>query len=71
VVGTFELASAMAFDVGVFLCVVGSVMLALARLSMVGRIAEHLEVQEGPMDVDPSLSPDGEPVAPSATVAAK
>jgi len=71
VVGTFELASAMAFDVGVFLCVVGSVMLALARLSMVGRIAEHLEVQEGPMDVDPSLSPDGEPVTPSATVAAK
>ncbi len=54
IVGTFELASAMAFDVGVFLCVVGSVMLALSRLSLVGRIAEHLEVMEGPMDVDPS-----------------
>ncbi len=59
VVGTFEVASAMAFDVGVFMCVVGSVMLALSNLSRVGRIAEHLEIQEGAMDVDPSKSPDG------------
>ena len=53
-IGEVEVASAMGFDLGVFLCVVGSVMLALANLSRIGRIAEHLEVPEGPMDVDPS-----------------
>jgi multicomponent K+:H+ antiporter subunit A len=52
--GEIELATAMAFDLGVFLTVVGSVMLALANLSRVGRRAEHLAVPEGPMDVDPS-----------------
>ncbi|WP_366555492.1 monovalent cation/H+ antiporter subunit A [Aquibaculum sediminis] len=40
VVGTFEVATAMAFDVGVFLTVVGAVMLALANLSRIGRRAE-------------------------------
>lgn len=40
VVGTFEIATALAFDVGVFLTVVGSVMLALANLSRIGRRAE-------------------------------
>ncbi|MDF2094767.1 monovalent cation/H+ antiporter subunit A [Aquibaculum arenosum] len=40
VVGTFEVATAMAFDVGVFLTVVGAVMLALANLSRIGRLAE-------------------------------
>ncbi len=69
VVGTFEVASAMAFDVGVFMCVVGSVMLALSNLSRVGRIAEHLEIQEGAMDVDPSKSPDDPPLSVPATVA--
>ncbi len=72
IVGTFELASAIAFDVGVFLCVVGSVMLALARLSRVGRIAEHLDVPERDMDVDPRDVPDGNVAAeaPSASPAA-
>jgi multicomponent K+:H+ antiporter subunit A len=49
----FELATAMAFDVGVFLAVVGAVMLALETLS-------RLSAQSGtkpnltPMDIDPS-----------------
>jgi len=66
IVGTFEVASAIAFDLGVFLCVVGSVMLALARLSRVGRIAEHLEVAEGAMDVDPRDVPNGAAAAIAA-----
>jgi len=57
VVGEFELATAIAFDVGVFLTVVGSVMVALANLSRIGRIAEHLDIPETAMDVDPSRPP--------------
>ncbi len=53
-VGDIELASAMAFDTGVFLTVIGAVMLALANLSRVARRAEHRPVNEEPMDVDPS-----------------
>lgn len=47
----FELASAMGFDLGVFLCVVGAVMLALNSLS---RIARHTgeKVNRNPMDID-------------------
>lgn len=37
--GDFELASAVVFDAGVLLCVVGAVMLALANLSRLGRRA--------------------------------
>jgi multicomponent K+:H+ antiporter subunit A len=49
----FELATAIAFDVGVFLTVVGSVMLALASLSRIARRAgETVNIE--PMDVDPS-----------------
>lgn len=50
---TFELATAMAFDAGVFLCVVGAVMLALESLS---RIAHRSGERPSPypMDVDPS-----------------
>ncbi len=55
-VGEFELASAMGFDLGVFLTVVGAVMLALANLSRVGRRAARISVNEEPMDVDPSDS---------------
>lgn len=57
VTGEFELATAMLFDVGVFLTVVGAVMLALAHLSRVSRRAEHLPVNPSPMDVDPSEVP--------------
>ena len=54
----FELATAMAFDFGVFFTVVGAVMLALANLSRVGRKAEHYAVNEDAMDVDPSTASD-------------
>ncbi|QPM92539.1 monovalent cation/H+ antiporter subunit A [Pseudooceanicola algae] len=49
----FELATAMAFDLGVFLTVLGAVMLMLYSLS---RIARHSgeDVNEEPMDYDPS-----------------
>ena len=49
-VGDVELASAMAFDLGVFLTVIGAVMLALANLSRIGRRAAHQGVNEEPMD---------------------
>jgi multicomponent K+:H+ antiporter subunit A len=50
---TFELATAMAFDAGVFLCVVGAVMLALESLSRLAfRSGERPSPY--PMDVDPS-----------------
>ena len=51
VVGTFELASAMAFDLGVFLAVVGTVMLALRQISRVEARAERRAVPEGPSDI--------------------
>jgi multicomponent K+:H+ antiporter subunit A len=50
-VGEVELATAMAFDLGVFLTVVGVVMLSLANLSRVGRKAEPVEQPSGPMDI--------------------
>ena len=53
-VGEFELASAMAFDTGVFLTVVGAVMLALANLSRMGRWTGQQPVNKTAMDVDPS-----------------
>ncbi len=49
----FELASAMGFDLGVFLCVVGAVMLALNSLSRIAR-QTGVTVNLDPMDVDPS-----------------
>ena len=55
IVGEFELASAMGFDLGVFLTVVGAVMLALAKLSQVERMAEHADINRHPMDYDPSV----------------
>ena len=47
----FELATAMGFDLGVFLCVVGAVMLMLNSIS---RIARHAgsTVNRKPMDID-------------------
>ena len=52
-IGDIELASAMAFDTGVFLAVVGAVMLALANLSRLGRRVAHLPVNVSPMDYQP------------------
>jgi multicomponent K+:H+ antiporter subunit A len=55
----FEWATAMAFDLGVFLTVVGAVMLALQSLSsMARRTGETVNVL--PMDVDPAREETGE-----------
>jgi len=52
----FELATAMAFDLGVFLTVVGAVLLALYSLSrMAVRAGETINIE--PMDLDPSQEP--------------
>jgi multicomponent K+:H+ antiporter subunit A len=49
----FELATAAIFDLGVFLTVLGSVMLALASLSRIAlRAGETVNVE--PFDIDPS-----------------
>jgi len=54
VVGTFELASAMAFDLGVFFTVLGTVLLALQQISRIEARAERQPVPKGPMNGDPS-----------------
>jgi len=59
-VGEFELASAMAFDTGVFLTVVGAVMLALANLSRIGVLADAPPPQDGPMEPDLSAPRHGD-----------
>jgi multicomponent K+:H+ antiporter subunit A len=62
-IGEFELASAIAFDIGVFLTVVGTVLLALSQIFRVGQRAEREPVPEGPMDrPHPDLD---EPVLPA------
>jgi multicomponent K+:H+ antiporter subunit A len=49
----FELATAALFDVGVFLAVVGAVMLSLESFSRLARHS-HVKDPDQPMDVDPS-----------------
>tara|TARA_R110000787_G_scaffold97991_4_gene201893 strand:- start:3327 stop:6188 length:2862 start_codon:yes stop_codon:yes gene_type:complete len=49
----FELATAMGFDLGVFLAVVGAVMLSLESFSRLGRRA-GIEDSDYAMDIDPS-----------------
>ncbi|MEO0913962.1 MAG: hydrogen gas-evolving membrane-bound hydrogenase subunit E, partial [Pseudomonadota bacterium] len=49
----FELATAALFDLGVFLAVVGAVMLSLESFSRLARRA-HVPESEHPMDIDPS-----------------
>ena len=49
----FELATAAAFDLGVFLAVVGAVMLSLESFSRLARRA-HVRDSEHAMDIDPS-----------------
>ncbi|NOR32543.1 MAG: monovalent cation/H+ antiporter subunit A [Sulfitobacter sp.] len=49
----FELATAMGFDLGVFLAVVGAVMLSLESFSRLGRRA-GIEESDYAMDIDPS-----------------
>ncbi|MCV3271403.1 monovalent cation/H+ antiporter subunit A [Roseobacter sinensis] len=57
----FELATAALFDLGVFLAVVGAVMLSLESFSRLARRA-HVKDPEHPMDIDPSRD-DPQPVA--------
>ncbi|WP_121632405.1 monovalent cation/H+ antiporter subunit A [Tropicibacter alexandrii] len=52
----FELASAALFDLGVFLCVLGAVMLMLYSISRLARHAGET-VNKEPMDYDPSKAP--------------
>ncbi len=54
-IGEFELATAMLFDIGVALTVIGTVMLALAQLSQVSQRAEKQPPPEtlNAMDIDP------------------
>jgi multicomponent K+:H+ antiporter subunit A len=55
----FELATAMAFDVGVFLTVVGAVMLALSSVSRLAlRAGETVNIH--PMEIDPSRNAERE-----------
>lgn len=56
ILGDFELASAMMFDTGVFLTVVGAVMLALSQLSLIGTYTRDFDTNAEPMDVDPSAN---------------
>jgi len=58
IIGTFELATAMLFDVGVALAVIGAVMLALAELSQIAQRAEKDVRTEYAMDVDPGRKPE-------------
>ncbi|MDF0601855.1 monovalent cation/H+ antiporter subunit A [Psychromarinibacter sp. C21-152] len=53
----FELATAALFDLGVFLAVLGAVMLTLYSLSRIARYAGET-VNIGPMDYDPSQPPE-------------
>ncbi len=53
-IGDVELSSTVAFDLGVFLTVVGGVMLALAQLSYLGENTAREKMNEEPMDFDPS-----------------
>jgi multicomponent K+:H+ antiporter subunit A len=61
----FELATAMGFDLGVFLAVVGAVMLSLESFSRLARRADA-EVSEHAMDIDPSREDDGDANGPPA-----
>ncbi len=55
----FELATAMGFDLGVFLCVVGAVLLSLESFSRLARRSGY-QSSEYAMDIDPSRDDDPE-----------
>jgi multicomponent K+:H+ antiporter subunit A len=57
----FELATAAIFDLGVFLSVVGAVMLSLESFSRLARRAQVRDA-EHPMDIDPSRYDPKSPV---------
>jgi multicomponent K+:H+ antiporter subunit A len=70
-VGDFELSSALAFDLGIFMTVVGGVMLALAQLSKLGEEISGVQINEAPMDYTPAESPGSNPGKPPAPQLAK
>ena len=58
-IGDVEFASAMGFDLGVMLTVIGAVLLSLRQISRVEQRAEHEPVPEGPMDIQlPTADPE-------------
>ncbi|MGB3245882.1 MAG: hydrogen gas-evolving membrane-bound hydrogenase subunit E, partial [Sulfitobacter sp.] len=63
----FELATASLFDLGVFLAVVGAVMLSLESFSRLARQASGPSDDDYPMDIDPSR----EDMSPQAAASAK
>jgi multicomponent K+:H+ antiporter subunit A len=63
-IGEIELASAMAFDLGVTLTVVGAVLLSLRQISRVEQRAEHGPVPGGPMDIRLPAPPESQPARP-------
>jgi multicomponent K+:H+ antiporter subunit A len=56
-IGKFELASAMLFDVGVFLTVFGAVMLALEQLSHVAQRAARAHAAKHPAETHAGDAP--------------
>jgi multicomponent K+:H+ antiporter subunit A len=62
----FEVATAALFDLGVFLAVVGAVMLTLESFSRLARRA-HVKDSDSPMDIDPSQA-ISEPTQPQEGV---
>ncbi len=62
-VGEVELATAILFDIGVFLTVVGTVLLSLSQIARVERRAERRPVPEGPADI---RLPSGQLIAGAA-----
>jgi multicomponent K+:H+ antiporter subunit A len=50
-IGEVELATAILFDIGVFLTVVGTVLLSLSQIARVEKRAERKPVPEGPSDI--------------------
>nr|MDJ0820668.1 MnhB domain-containing protein [Paracoccaceae bacterium] len=60
----FELATALLFDLGVFLAVVGAVMLSLESFSRLARTADTKD-SDYPMDIDPSREDDPPEGAPA------
>jgi multicomponent K+:H+ antiporter subunit A len=60
----FELATAALFDLGVFLAVVGAVMLSLESFSRLARLASEPS-SDHPMDIDPSRDEVARDLAPS------
>ena len=65
-IGDVELASAMAFDLGVMVTVVGAVLLSLRQISRVEQRAEHEPVPQGPMDIRLPAPAEPQPVRPQA-----